>query len=60
MWLARVDPASEGDAVEIAKHLVAHGARLNVRDAYGSTAYKIASANGLQDLARYLKSVHAR
>jgi len=56
MWLARVDPEFEDEAIAIASSLLKHGAHADTKNAQGKTAIQIASANHLRKLARYLKS----
>jgi len=57
MWLARVDPEFESEAIVVAKDLVKHGARVDMRNSHGKTAFQVAYANGLRKLARSLRSV---
>ena len=56
MWLARVDPEFEDEAIAIASSLIKHGAHIDAKNAQGKSAIQIASANHLRKLARYLKS----
>lgn len=48
------------DALVMAKDLIQHGARVDIRDHHGHTAEQIAERYGRTDLAHYLRSVEGR